>query len=279
MKTEMTIHNSGELTWLSLPGLEMEGIRHGFSTRKGGVSKGYLSTMNLSFNVGDQKENVLENFARIGSAIGFSPEELVLTDQVHEDRIRLVTAKDRGDGILRETARGIDGLITNEPGVTLSVFFADCVPLLFYDPAKKVIATAHSGWRGTVRKIGARVVEMMRDHYGCNAADLHVGIGPSICSDCYEVSREVYHAFSEEFTRGQLEIIFRDGRPGHFQLDLWEANRVILKEAGIPGQQIHVAGLCRCCHSDQLFSHRASGGKRGTMGGFIRLENYGTTDS
>lgn len=279
MKTMMTIHNTGEITWLSLPGLKMPGLRHGFSTRMGGVSSGYLSSMNLSFGVGDQRENVLENFSRISKAIGFPPEDLVLTNQVHEDRIRKVTGKDRGDGILRETVPGIDGLITNEPGVTLSVFFADCVPLLFYDPVKGVIATAHSGWRGTVKKIGARVVEMMKEDYGSDAADIRAGIGPSICRDCYEVSTEVYDTFSERFTRKQLEQFFEEGRPGHYQLDLWEANRIILNEAGIPYPQIHVAGLCTCCHSDQLFSHRATGGKRGVMGGFIRLENYGTTDS
>ena len=112
MKTMMTIHNTGEITWLSLPGLEMPGLRHGFSTRMGGVSSGYLSSMNLSFGVGDQRENVLENFSRISKAIGFPPEDLVLTNQVHEDRIRKVTGKDRGDGILRETVPGIDGLIS-----------------------------------------------------------------------------------------------------------------------------------------------------------------------
>ena len=146
---------------------------HGFSTRIGGVSKDHLSSMNLSFTRGDDRENVLENHRRFAGALEYDETKLVFSDQVHLTRFHKVTQKDCGKGIIRESdIRQIDGLVTNEPGVPIITFYADCVPLFFYDPVRKVIAMAHSGWRGTVERIGAKMTAYMEEEFGCRAADI-----------------------------------------------------------------------------------------------------------
>ena len=260
------------MVYLTFPKLAAAGVRHGFSTRMGGVSKGYLGTMNLSFTRGDREENVRENFRRIADAIGFREEQLVFSAQVHETKIRKVTAANRGEGITKETAPGIDGLATDEADVPLYTSYADCVPLLFYDPQKKVVAMAHSGWRGTAARIGAKMVHFMEKEYGSRAENIIAAVGPSICRKCYEVSEDVAQAFREAFRPEQFPLLFDEKGQGKYQLDLWEANRIILTEAGILPEHLDVTDLCTCCNHDKLFSHRASHGKRGNMGCFMCLD-------
>lgn len=265
------INEKNGVVYLTFPKLAAAGVRHGFSTRMGGVSKGYLGTMNLSFTRGDREENVRENFRRIADAIGFREEQLVFSAQVHETKIRKVTAANRGEGITKETAPGIDGLATDEADVPLYTSYADCVPLLFYDPQKKVIAMAHSGWRGTAARIGAKMVHFMEKEYGSRAENIIAAVGPSICRKCYEVSEDVAQAFREAFRPEQFPLLFDEKGQGKYQLDLWEANRIILTEAGILPEHLDVTDLCTCCNHDKLFSHRASHGKRGNMGCFMCL--------
>lgn len=266
------INEKNGVVYLTFPKLAAAGVRHGFSTRMGGVSKGYLGTMNLSFTRGDREENVRENFRRIADAIGFREEQLVFSAQVHETKIRKVTAANRGEGITKETAPGIDGLATDEADVPLYTSYADCVPLLFYDPQKKVVAMAHSGWRGTAARIGAKMVHFMEKEYGSRAENIIAAVGPSICRKCYEVSEDVAQAFREAFRPEQFPLLFDEKGQGKYQLDLWEANRIILTEAGILPEHLDVTDLCTCCNHDKLFSHRASHGKRGNMGCFMRLD-------
>lgn len=266
------INEKNGVVYLTFPKLAAAGVRHGFSTRMGGVSKGYLGTMNLSFTRGDREENVRENFRRIADAIGFREEQLVFSAQVHETKIRKVTAANRGEGITKETAPGIDGLATDEADVPLYTSYADCVPLLFYDPQKKVIAMAHSGWRGTAARIGAKMVHFMEKEYGSRAENIIAAVGPSICRKCYEVSEDVAQAFREAFRPEQFPLLFDEKGQGKYQLDLWEANRIILTEAGILPEHLDVTDLCTCCNHDKLFSHRASHGKRGNMGCFMCLD-------
>ncbi len=265
------INEKNGVVYLTFPKLAAAGVRHGFSTRMGGVSKGYLGTMNLSFTRGDREENVRENFRRIADAIGFREEQLVFSAQVHETKIRKVTAANRGEGITKETAPGIDGLATDEADVPLYTSYADCVPLLFYDPQKKVVAMAHSGWRGTAARIGAKMVHFMEKEYGSRAENIIAAVGPSICRKCYEVSEDVAQAFREAFRPEQFPLLFDEKGQGKYQLDLWEANRIILTEAGILPEHLDVTDLCTCCNHDKLFSHRASHGKRGNMGCFMCL--------
>lgn len=266
------INEKNGVVYLTFPKLAAAGVRHGFSTRMGGVSKGYLGTMNLSFTRGDREENVRENFRRIADAIGFREEQLVFSAQVHETKIRKVTAANRGEGITKETAPGIDGLATDEADVPLYTSYADCVPLLFYDPQKKVVAMAHSGWRGTAARIGAKMVHFMDKEYGSRAENIIAAVGPSICRKCYEVSEDVAQAFREAFRPEQFPLLFDEKGQGKYQLDLWEANRIILTEAGILPEHLDVTDLCTCCNHDKLFSHRASHGKRGNMGCFMCLD-------
>ena len=189
--------------FLSFPLLEETGIvTQGFSTRLGGVSEGDYSTMNVSFTRGDREEAVRENYRRLGEAIGFDCESLVCSDQTHTTNVRVVTEEDRGKGFVRpKDYRDVDGMITNVPGLTLATFYADCVPLYFVDPVKRAIGLSHSGWRGTVGKIGKKTVERMEETYGSNPADIRAVIGPSICQDCYEVSVDVIDEFRQAFPK------------------------------------------------------------------------------
>lgn len=266
------INEKNGVVFLTFPKLVKAGVKHGFSTRLGGVSTGVLGTMNLSFTRGDLRENVQENFRRIADAIGFEADKLVFSAQIHETELRKVTKENCGEGILRETKPGIDGLTTNETEVPLYTSYADCVPLLFFDPEKKVVAMAHSGWRGTAARIGEKMIRFMEEEYGSHAENIIAAIGPSICRNCYEVSEDVAQAFRKTFLPEQLTQIFDEKGQGKYQLDLWEANRIILTEAGILPNHLDITDLCTCCNSDKLFSHRASQGQRGNMGCFMCLD-------
>lgn len=247
-------------------------VNGAFSTRFGGVSRGFLGEMNLGFSRGDGPDVVAENFRLFSRSIGVLPEKLVLSDQIHETSVKKVTAEDACGGEIRKKLRGIDGLCTQEPGLCLATSYADCVPLFFVDPAHRAIAASHSGWRGTVGRMGAETVRRMGEEFGSRPEELVAVIGPSICRDCYEVSGEVVSAFEKEFGRAQMEEIVSPGRkPGKYQLDLWAANVLILKEAGLAPEHIYVSGLCTCCHPKLFYSHRASGGNRGNLNGFLAL--------
>lgn len=261
------------VTLLEYPLLNQTGIvKHCFTTREGGVSKGIFSTMNLSFTRGDEKEAVEENYHRLANAMGVRYEDFVFTDQTHTTNVRVATREDAGKGLTRERDyQDIDGLITKEPGLVLSAFFADCVPLYFVDPVKKAIGLSHSGWRGTVGKIGKVTVESMAREFGTNPEDLVCAIGPSICQDCYEISEDVAEQFCESFPGKEAELLQKTG-PGKYHLDLWMANKLVLLEAGVKEEKIAVTNLCTCCNAKRLFSHRASQGKRGNLGAFLCLE-------
>ena len=249
---------------------ESQGLIHGFSTRLGGVSTGDTSSMNLSFSRGDKEENVRENYRRIGKAIGFEPEKLVFSDQIHEDTIYIVKKEDAGKGFVTPKLLGNDGLLTKERGIPLVTFYADCVPLFFYDPVEQVIGMAHSGWRGTVLRIGAKMVKAMEEHYGSKAENVYVVIAPSICQECYEISEDVALEFQKEFE--DAERFLKDDHNGKYHLDLWRVNELLLKEAGILNEHLVITDLCTCCNKDVLFSHRASHGKRGNLAGFMMLK-------
>lgn len=286
----------------------LPGVRHLFSSRIGGVSKDEFSSMNLSFTRGDSREAVEENYRRIAKIMHCSPEDMVATYQTHTDQIRIVTREDRGHGVTREkTFFDIDGLLTQEPGVCLVAYFADCVPLFFADPVKKVVGISHSGWKGTLQGIGAKTVQKMVDYYGCEVKNIYAAIGPSICQSCYEVSEDLLVEFAQHFwpvyqregwkfevpisaaqifaaqisaapissvpiPEGDKEpALFWNKGNGKYQLNLWEANRLVLLKAGILPENLEMTNLCTCCNPELLFSHRATGGKRGNLCGFISV--------
>lgn len=269
----MSWNEKAGVPYLSYPMFdELKEIVHGFTTRFGGVSQGMFSSMNLSFTRGDREEDVLENYRRISAAIGFSPEEIVCSDQTHTANVRVVTKEDRGKGITRKRDyTDVDGLVTDVPGLVLATFYADCVPLFFIDPIRRAVGLSHSGWRGTVGKIGMKTVETMEREYGSRPEDILAAVGPSICRDCYEVSSDVAEMLAETFPHAQEEGILTDRGGGKYLLDLWKANKRVFLEAGILPEHISYPGICTCCNPEILFSHRASGGKRGNLGAFLGL--------
>ncbi len=266
---EVKTEDGGVLEFLTFPSLEETGmVRHLFTTRLGGVSEGEFSTMNLSFTRGDRPDHVAENYRRAGAVLGCRPEDMVSTHQTHTTNIRRVTEADRGKGITcPRDYENIDGLVTNVPGIVLAAFSADCVPLFFVDPVHRAVGLAHSGWRGTAAGMGRDMIRVMGEAYGTRPEDLRAAIGPSICGDCYEVDGDVAGQF------GRFPGAVRPGRiQGKYQLDLWEANRQILLAAGVKSGRIAVTDICTCCNSDYLFSHRASGERRGNLGAFLGIK-------
>ena len=273
-KNVLNWHGEKAVPYFTFPAFdELPGIIHGFSSRLGGVSEGFLSSMNLSFSRGDEPERVRENFRRIAESIGFSEKDLVFSMQTHTANVRRVGREDCGRGLERPVGYcDVDGLVTNEPGVVLATFYADCVPLFFVDPVHHCIGLSHSGWRGTVGKIGKATVETMAREFGSEPGDLLAAVGPSICQECYEVSEEVIGLFRENFAEELWPKLFYRKDNGHYQLNLWEANRLIFQEAGILPQHITVTDICTACNPEFLFSHRASGGKRGNLAGFLEIK-------
>ena len=268
------INQQDGVTFLSFPLLEKTGVVVcGFSTRLGGVSRGCCESMNLSFTSGDSPDCVMENYRRIGHALGISPEQIVCSDQTHTVNVRKVGRDDCGNGITKpKPYRDVDGLITDEAQVALATFYADCVPLYLVDPEKKAIGLAHSGWRGTVGKIGKATVEAMRREYGCRPEAIRTVIGPSICQECYEVSEDVAEAFKKAYDPGLWDRLMTRREDGKYQLNLWEACRENFLEAGILPEHISMPEICTCCNPGFLFSHRASKGKRGNLAAFLMLK-------
>ncbi len=264
---------SGEMEYLVFPSLKETGmVRHLFSTRMGGVSEGMFASMNLSYTRGDRKEAVDENFRRVAQALSCSVEDFVCSDQTHTTNVRRVTKADRGKGVTApKDYTDVDGLITNEKGIVLATFYADCVPLFIVDEKNGAVGLSHSGWRGTVGRMGACTLKAMGEAYGTKAGDVTAAVGPSICRDCYEVDSDVAEQFRESFSQEEAEQILLPKGGGKYLLDLWKANFYIFAQAGVPEEQIHVTDLCTCCNPGYLFSHRASRGKRGNLGAFLGL--------
>ena len=236
------------------------GVHHGFSTRHGGVSEGYLATMNFTYNR-ESSENVEENFRRFSAANGLPYESLVLTQQVHSTHVTTVDDRFKNKGRNRVSWE-TDGLVTAEGGMGLVCFTADCVPLLLADGRNGVVAAVHAGWRGTVNGIAAEAVHAMTAA-GARPEELVAAIGPSIGPCHFEVGAEVQEAFAARF--GALLPTVPSYREGHFMVDLWQANRLILRQAGVPDDRIFTAEVCTFCNNSDYYSHRYTNGRRGLM--------------
>ncbi len=260
--------------YLTFPILEEQGglVSHGFATRIGGVSQGKFAQMNLSFTRGDDPDCVRENYRRMAQALGVHMEQMVLAYQTHTTNVRRVTGEDAGKGLARERDyRDVDGLITDVPGMTLVTFFADCVPLYFLDPVHRAIGLSHSGWRGTVGRMGRVTLKAMEEAFGTRPQDAICCVGPSICRDCFEVGEEVVEEFRGEFQERYWDELFYRKDNGKFQLDLWRCNEIILREAGVLPEHIQVTDICTRCNPGNLFSHRFAGEERGNLAAFLCL--------
>ena len=259
------------MKWLDMGFVEKQGLRyfqfelfkdqpifHAVLTRRGGFSKPPFDSLNTGGTVGDDKQDVLANHQRIYDVLGFDFYSRFDVWQVHETRVICADAP-REPGTLHTKA---DGILTDKTALTLFMRFADCVPILLYDPDKKVIGIVHAGWQGTYKQIARVAVEKMAACYGSEPAEILVGIGPSICQDCYEVGPEVYDGFEQSFGEAAKKYFTWQGGKRH--LDLWSANRDILAAAGVG--QIETAGICTACHLEDWYSHRAENGKTGRFG-------------
>lgn len=249
---------------------EIPFIRHGFSTKIGGISKGGYSYLNLGFKTGDGQNNVKENIKRFALAVGLNYENLVISDQIHGDDIKVIRNEDKGKGYLKQRDySGVDGLVTNVPNIPLMAIFADCVPIFFVDTVKKIIGICHAGWKGTKLRIGKKTVQTMINMYSSKPDEIVAVIGPSIGKCCYEVDDVVVGQFNKNFTNIS-NFIFSKGK-GKYQLDLCEANRIVLNEIGIPNKNIVISNLCTGCNLDLFYSYRKDKGNTGRMGAIIQL--------
>ena len=205
--------------------------------------------------------------------MGVNVEDMVLSKQTHTTNVRVVTAEDKGKGVMRErNYTDVDGMITNVPGICLVTSYADCVPLYFVDPVKKAIGLSHSGWRGTVGKIGKNTVQLMQENFGSKPEDLLAAVGPSVCMDCYEVSEDVIEQFKEAFEKKYREDLFYKKENGKYQLNLWKANELIFLESGILPEHMAITNVCTHCNSKILYSHRTMGNNRGNLCAFLALK-------
>lgn len=240
-------------------------VPHCFTTRFGGVSSGILSSLNIGVSRGDDPKNVLENYRILGSAIGFDPEKLVLAKQIHSDTVRTVTLRDCGAGLSAPPLDPCDALITNVPGIALTVFTADCTPILLWDSATGAVGAVHAGWRGTVSAIAARTVEAMAQQYGTRPADLRAAIGPNIGACHFETDADVpnalLHAFGEE-----MQAFIRPAG-AKFLVDLKAVNAWVLRRAGV--EAIEISDACTVCQPQRFWSHRVTHGERGSQGAII----------
>ena len=273
----MNKETKNNVTYMTCDLLKNAGVKHGFSTRLGGVSQGVYESLNLNFGRGDDPENVHENFRRITAALDMNYERMCLSKQTHTTNVIVVDEKDAGNGIIRELPYdNVDGLITNVKDMPLVTYYADCVPLFFFDPVHEVVALAHSGWRGTVGKIGKVTIEKMTSSFGTDPKDVLCCIAPSICKNCYEVSKDVADEFIKAFGEENIDkllrpSIFNPTDSDKYMLDLWTACKMTFIEAGVLEEHIEITDYCTRCNPDLFFSHRIMGANRGGLAALISL--------
>ena len=245
----------------------LSGCVHCFSTRFGGVSEGALASLNLGTHRGDQPENVRENYRILGDAVGFLPEQTVFTKQQHTAIVAAATHVDCGTGLLRERGDVCDGLVTNEPGVALVCFAADCTPVLLYDPVARAIGAAHAGWRGTAAGIAARAVEVMQREFGSKPENIRAAIGPCIGECCFETDADVPEAMLAALGEEARRAIRPVG--DKFYVNLKDLNALWLERAGL--HRIDISCDCTACQPQRFWSHRRVGNARGSLAAVIML--------
>ena len=247
------------------------GTAHGFSTRLGGVSPAPMDSLNLGASRGDAPANLRENFTRFCAATGADANALVKNQQIHSDIIRPVTRADIMDSPASPGVFEADGLITNEPGVCLTIFSGDCIPILLYDPVRRCIAAAHAGWRGTAAGIAARAAEAMVRDYGCQAGQILAAIGPGIGPCCFETHIDVPDGLRAGLGPDAEPFIRPLSQEGKYSVDLKAANAKWLELAGLRREHIALCPACTACNLDVFWSHRVQGSQRGSMAAIIQL--------
>lgn len=263
-----TLNKKGNVQYYTIDSFTRTGlVKHCFSTRMGGVSEGIYKSMNLKLDSDDKTENVRRNFQIICDTIDVDYKNLVFSNQVHDDKIYVVSDKDKGKGITRESdIKSVDALICSCTEVPITTAYADCVPLFFLDVKEKAIALAHSGWRGTVKRIGQKTIAAMQNEFGSKPENILAAIGPSIGVCHFEVGDDVAEVFIKEFGERTVEK-YSD----RYHVNMQKAICMQFIDSGIPQKNITCSDICTYCNSDLLFSHRATGGKRGGLAAIMQL--------
>ena len=252
----------GQLEYLTAEGIS---VPHCFTTRLGGVSKGHLASLNIGVHRGDDPKNVEENFRILADVLGITNEDYVLTRQIHSDIVVKVGRADRGNLMVEGASPECDALITNDPGVALVVFTADCTPILLHDPVTGAVGAAHAGWRGTAMGIAAKTVEAMVREYGCKPENIRAAIGPNIGFCCFETDSDVPDAMVKALGEDTKPFIRPNG--DKFYVNLKEINALWLRRAGV--KEIEISGACTVCQCDRYWSHRVTRGLRGSQGAIV----------
>ncbi len=252
----------------TLPAIErLTCVDHGFTAKSGGVSEGYFASLNLSFSRPEKRENVMENYAIFCRAVQIPFESMVMDNYEHGTTVLRVDRADAGKGYLLDPLPACDGLVTNDPAVTLITGHADCMAFYFVDPVKRAIGLAHAGWRGAQGRIGTKVVELMVQEYGSDPKDIIAGVGPSICPDCFEVGENVAEEFARDFADLPC-VLPREGARPH--VDLWMVAAKQFMEAGVLAEHISLFDVCTMT-TQRLYSHRRDKGNTGGMAAYLRL--------
>ena len=241
---------------------------HCFTTRFGGVSKGYLDSLNIGIHRGDDWENVLKNYEILGKALGFDMKKLVLSHQTHTDTVRRVGHREAGAGLFAPELEECDALITNEPGIALAIFTADCTPILLHDPVTGAVGAAHAGWRGTASAIAGKTVAAMEREFGCDPGNIRAAIGPNIGFCCFQTDEDVPRAMVEAL--GSAAEPFIQPQDHKYYVNLKAINALVLEQAGV--QQVEISTDCTVCQSHRFWSHRVTRGMRGSQGAIIVCE-------
>lgn len=263
----MPFHQSGSIRYYCFDHFDSDTLIHAIFTRQGGVSPAPWDSLNVASTVGDVQQRVDLNRERAFEALGRDPDSLFDVWQIHSAKVVCADAP----RFPRENHIKADAILTDNPGVTLFMRFADCVPILLYDPIQNVVGLVHAGWRGTVRGVVPAAVATMQERYHSHPADLRAGIGPSIGPHHYQVGDEVIQQV-QAFFGAQAETLL-PSQDGAVQFDLWQANRLLLEKAGLT--DVRVAELCTACHLDDWYSHRAENGQTGRFGVLIGLKKEG----
>lgn len=252
---------NGQLEYLTAEGISAP---HCFTTRLGGVSSGSLASLNIGLHRGDDPRNVAENYAILGRAVGFDPETLVLTRQIHTDVVRVVTASDCR-GLDHRDYPECDALVTADPGTALVVFTADCTPILLWDPVTGAVGACHAGWRGTAADIAGKTVRAMCAEFGCAPENIRAAIGPNLSECCFETDPDVPNAMLQAFGEAAEESIRPAGNK--FYVNLKKINALSLRRAGV--KHIEISTACTKCCPEIFWSHRLHGPTRGSQGAII----------
>jgi len=261
-RDQLAIHSNKGISYYTFSTLDDYNIVHGVFMRYGGISPTPWASLNMATSVGDSKESIIENRRRITNCMSLKEDSIYDVWQVHSNRVVFADYPRKPD----QPHEKADAIITNSPGVTIMMLFADCVPIMMYDPKNNVAAITHAGWQGTVNHIVGKTVISMREKYACSPEDIVACIGPSICVDHYEIGKEVAEEVERSFVKTQQILIEKEEKT---YMDLQNANRIVLQNNGV--KRIQNSNICTACNISDWYSHRAENGQTGRFAAIITV--------